>query len=72
MGQGVGVWIRSWGRVLECGLDHGGKVFGVWIRSLGRMWECGLDHGAGCGSVDEITGQGVGVCIKSREQGVGV
>ena len=26
MGQGVGVWIRSWGRVLGCGLDPGGQV----------------------------------------------
>ena len=29
MGQGVGICIRSWGRVWESGLDYGGRVWGV-------------------------------------------
>ena len=34
--QGVGVWIRSRGRVWECGLDHDGQGMRVWIRSWGQ------------------------------------
>ena len=36
--QGVGVWIRSWGKVWRPGIDHGGRV-----------WVCGSIMGSGCG-----------------------
>ena len=35
------MWIRLWGSVWGCGLDHGSRV-----------WESGLDHGSGCGGLD--------------------
>ena len=40
MGQGVGVWIRSWGHCVGFGLDQHCNVWG------------GLDHGALCRGVD--------------------
>ena len=32
------VWIRSWGRVWGCGLDHGVRVWGSGLGHRSRVW----------------------------------
>ena len=39
--QGVGVQIRSWGRVWGSRIDHGGRVWGSRIDHGGRVWGSG-------------------------------
>ena len=43
--QGVGVQIRSRGRVWGSGIDHGGRVWWSGIDRGGRVWGSGIDHG---------------------------
>ena len=51
--QGVGVWIRSWGRVWRSGIDHGSRVWGSGLDDRGMVWGSGIDHvGSGCGGLD--------------------